>query len=76
MGIWGYLVHFKATGMLLLLVDSSSVHAVSAIAKHPVCHYMQQQPSRCGLNHQPETDVTCLDSVVHHAMDWLDYPPA
>ena len=53
MGIWGYLVHFKATGMLLLLVDNPSVHAVSAIAKHPVCHYMQQQPSRYGLHHQP-----------------------
>lgn len=49
LGIWGYLVHFKATGLLLLLVDCPTVHAVAAIARHPVFHYLKQQDSRYSL---------------------------
>ncbi|KAL0053601.1 hypothetical protein WJX82_008144 [Trebouxia sp. C0006] len=65
MGIWGYLVHFKATGMLLLLVDNPSVHAVSAIAKHPVCHYMQQQPSRCaGVVHLSSPEISSKGAYI------------
>ena len=49
LGIWGYLVHFRASGLLLLLLDCPTVHAVAAIARHPVFHYLKQQASRCNV---------------------------
>lgn len=44
--VWGYLVHFKSTGKLLLMVMLPRATALHNMRRHPVFQYMQQQPDR------------------------------
>ena len=42
--MWGYLVHLKSTGQLLLMLHNPN--GLHRIAQHPVFHYVQQQSHR------------------------------
>lgn len=42
--MWGYLVHLKSTGQLLLMLHNTN--GLHSIQQHPVFQYMQQQSHR------------------------------
>lgn len=44
--LWGYLLHARASGRLLLIVDCPSPAALAVAARHPALAHLAAQPHR------------------------------
>lgn len=75
-GTWGYLVHIRACAKVLLMVDCPSLKALTAIKRHPVLHYLQQQshryiPQRPHSPHASDNSAMLPVVVPHTATELL-----
>lgn len=59
-GLWGYLLHLRASDRLLLIVDCPSRGALEAASRHAALAYLERRPSRHAHCCRPRCCAWCL----------------
>ena len=59
-GLWGYLLHLRASDRLLLIVDCPSRGALDAASRHAALAYLERRPSRHAHCCRPPCGAWCL----------------
>ena len=59
-GLWGYLLHLRASNQLLLIVDCPSRGALDAASRHAALAYLERRPSRHAHCCRPPRGAWCL----------------